>query len=154
MYKNQKNQFPSFSFSNSTTMNKLVFPLFLALFFAACQNTPKTASETPAAGTTAVPAPPALASPEQVQQASSSLATGVKMAEELRAQMDALPAKIKKEKAKEIAGIYATLEGLMEKQTMMLTEIKAASAPAGTPSATQETSETGMPNLKATQVQE
>ncbi len=46
------------------------------------------------------------------------------MMEVLRKQVDALPAKVKKEKSAEIEGMYATLEGMIEKQNGMLSEIK------------------------------
>jgi len=52
------------------------------------------------------------------------------MMEDIRKQVDALPAKVKKEKAAEIEGMYATLEGMIEKQTGMLNEIKVSSTPA------------------------
>jgi uncharacterized coiled-coil DUF342 family protein len=106
-------------------MNKIIFALLLGLFVAACQNTPKSASETPPT-TADAPAPPAAASPEEVQSVSSTLTNGVKAFEDLRKQVDGLPAKVKKEKAAEIDGIYSSLEGMIEKQMMMMNEIKAA----------------------------
>ena len=111
-------------------MNKFIFPLFLGLLFAACQNTPKNAAESTVPALPPAPAAPVPASPEDLQQASANLTTGVKMMEELRKQADALPAKLKKEKAAEIAVIYSNIEGMIEKQTGMLNEIKAAAAPA------------------------
>jgi|GEM_PF-1290965 len=116
-------------------MNKLVFPLLLGLLFSACQNTPKSVADTPLVpadpitkGTAA--AAPAAVTPEAVEEARTNLMTGVKMMEDIRKQVDALPAKVKKEKAAEIEGMYATLEGMIEKQTGMLNEIKVSSTPA------------------------
>jgi len=115
-------------------MNKLVFSLLLGLFFSACQNTPKSAADAPLIPAdpitkgTAAAAPEAI-SPEAVQQVRTNLMTGVKMMEDLRKQVDALPAKVKKEKAAEIDGMYATLEGMIEKQTGMLNDLTPSTSP-------------------------
>lgn len=111
-------------------MNKLVFALLLGLFFTACKDTPKTATDAPVTATEVpvVPAPE-IASTEVLQQVSTTLTSGLKTFEDLRTQVDKLPAKAKKEKAAEIAGIYSTLEGLMVKQGEMLKRINAANAP-------------------------
>lgn len=132
-------------------MNKLVFAHLLGLLLSACQNTPKNASENTATAPAAAaePAPP---SPEGMQEATAKLTTGVKMMEDLRKQVDALPDKVKKEKAAEIAGYYSSLEGMIEKQTGMLNEIKAAS-PA--PSGAATTQESVVPSsLNAAQLQD
>lgn len=117
-------------------MNKLIFSLFLGLLFTACQNTPPNAAESAPAPAPA-PEAPALASPESIQQASEGLNSGIKLMESLRQRVDALPAKVKKDKAAEIEGFYSNFEGMIEKQTGMLNELKAATAPQAE-SATQE----------------
>jgi len=125
-------------------MNKLIFTLLACLLFIACQNTPKSiqvVEEAPSAAPTA----PASASAEAVQQASESLSLGIKTMEDLRKKVDALPAKIKKEKATEIEVFYANFEGMIAKQTGMLNELKAATNPAATEGA-QETSDKVAPN--------
>jgi hypothetical protein len=109
-------------------MNKLFLSLVLCLFFAACQNTPKSASDSPQINPPAT-ATPDVVTPEAVQEASAKLVNGVKMMEELRKQVDALPAQVKKEKTAEIEGMYATLEGMIEKQTGMINEIKQSTTP-------------------------
>ena len=125
-------------------MNKLVFSLLLGLLFTACQNTPKSASDAPiTAPTTAVA--PEVVTPEAVQDASTTLTEAVKMMEALRKQVDALPAKVKKEKADEIAGMYSTLEGMIEKQTGMINEIKASGTPT-TASTSQENGVSALPS--------
>ncbi|MFN0213582.1 MAG: hypothetical protein ACKVT2_04950 [Saprospiraceae bacterium] len=128
-------------------MNKLVFSLLIGLLFTACQNTPKTASEAPTTAdpSALVPEAPEVVTPESVQGATTTLTEGVKMMEELRKQVDALPAKVKKEKADEIAGMYGTLEGMIEKQTGMIEEIKASSTPTAA-SATQENGVSALPS--------
>lgn len=106
-------------------MNKLVFPFLLVFLITACQNTPKSASETqtPVPET---PAAPLVVTQEEMQNVSSSLSSGVSKMEDLRKQVDALPASVKKEKATEIAVFYSDLEGMIEKQTMMLNNLKSA----------------------------
>ena len=115
-------------------MNKLIFSLLLGLLFTSCQNTPKTAADDPKVPATELVAPAASieVTPEAIQEVSSNLASNVKMMESLRKEVDALPAKVKKEKSAEIEGMYATLDGMIEKQNGMLSEIKTpttASAP-------------------------
>ena len=117
-------------------MNKLILSLVLGLFITACQNTPKSGSDSPLINPSTATTP-GVASPEMVQEASAKLISGVEMAEALRKQVDELPAKLKKEKSAEIDGMYATLEGLIEKQTGMLNEIT-ASKKLGTESSDQE----------------
>lgn len=119
-------------------MNKLFFALILGLFLVACQDTPKNANET---GSTA-PIPtqqeaPAVASPEEMQNATVSISEGIKLMEDIRKQASALPEKVKKEKADEIEGITSSLDGLIEKQSIMLSQIQATLNPAATAS-TQE----------------
>jgi len=122
------------TFSHSKNMNKIVFSLLLGLFLSACQNTPKSAADTPLVPADpvtkgAAAAAPEAISPEAVQQVRTNLMTGVKMMEDLRKQLDALPAKVKKEKAAEIDGMYATLEGMIEKQTGMLNDLTPSTSP-------------------------
>ncbi|MFN0175556.1 MAG: hypothetical protein ACKVU0_12975 [Saprospiraceae bacterium] len=106
-------------------MNKLVFPLLLGLLITACQDTPKTEPSSFSAAPEATPPPaPAKVTPESVTEVSEKLAAAVKMMEGLRKQVDALPAKVKKEKSAEIEIMQATLEGMIEKQTGMLNELK------------------------------
>lgn len=133
-------------------MNKFVFPLLLSLFFIACQNTPKSASENmPAAP--AAPAAPTPAAPEEIQKASGGLTSGIQKMEDLRKQVDALPTSVRKAKVAEIDAIYSTLEGMIEKQTGMLNEIKAADVAASDPKASsQEVSTTTV--LTPTQLQD
>jgi hypothetical protein len=110
-------------------MNKLVFALLVGLVFTACQNTPKVESESTTPASTAAPtAPEAPTAPtmEVIQQASVTVSTGLKRMEDLRKQIDALPDKVKKEKATEIEGMYATLEGMIAKQTKMMKDIQVA----------------------------
>ena len=118
-------------------MNKLVFALLIGLLFSACQNTPKVASETSSTKPGA-PAAPAPATAEEIQETIINLTTGITMMEGLRKQVDALPAKEKKEKATEVAGIYNDLEGMIEKQMKMLNDLKAANDPASQSASTQE----------------
>lgn len=108
-------------------MKKIAFSLLLGLVLFSCQNTPKTA-ENPA-NTAETTAATAQATPEGLQNASTSLAENVKNMEDMRKQVDALPANIKKDKAAEIQAIYANLEGMIEKQTGMMNEINSAIAP-------------------------
>ena len=111
-------------------MNKLVFPFVLLLLITACQNTPKSASDAPVP-VAETPAAPAVVTSEEMQQVSTSLSSGVSKMEDLRKQVDALPAAVKKEKAAEIENFYSELEGMIEKQTMMLNTIKSASEQEG-----------------------
>lgn len=109
-------------------MNKVIFTLLLGLSFAACQNTPKSASEANTTPTAPAPAPaPTTAPQESIKEAATNLSNGITMMQELRKQVDALPANVRKAKAKELEAIYSNLESLIEKQTGMLNEI----APAG-----------------------
>lgn len=114
-------------------MNKVILTLLLGLSFAACQNTPKSASEgSTATDTPAATAPAATtAAPESIKEASTNLSNGITMMQELRKQVDALPANVRKEKAKELEAIYGTLESLIEKQTGMLNEIAPAAGGTG-----------------------
>lgn len=118
-------------------MNKIVFALLVGMFFSACQNTPKNASEntTVAPNTPALPAP---ATAEDMQEAVINITTGVTMMENLRKQVDALPAKVKKEKATEIDGLYNDLEGMIAKQSKMLNDLKSTMDPASQGGSTQE----------------
>lgn len=120
-------------------MNKLIFSLLLGLLFTACQNTPKSAGDSPMAdpASSKTPEAPLKITPELVQEVSDNLASGVRKMEELRKQVDALPAQVRKEKSADIDIMYATLEGMIEKQTGMLNEIKVSSAPTAA-NATQE----------------
>jgi len=112
-------------------MNKLIFALLLGLLLAACKDTPKAATDAPVSATQApVVSEPEIASPEALQQTSTNLTTNLKTLEDFRSKVDNLPAKVKKERATEIAGIYGTVEGLMVKQGEMLKQIKASTAPA------------------------
>ena len=111
-------------------MNKVILTLLLGLSFAACQNTPKSASEANTTPTAPAPAPapaPTTAPQESIKEAATNLSNGITMMQELRKQVDALPANVRKAKAKDLEAIYGTLESLIEKQTGMLNEI----APAG-----------------------
>ena len=119
---------PSFFTLIFFKMNKLIFSSLFCLIFLACQDTPKSAGENSPVNT-AITTMPEVVTPEAVQDASSKLSTGVKMMEELRKQVDALPANLKKEKSAEIDGMQASLEGMIEKQTGMLNEIKASTTP-------------------------
>jgi len=114
-------------------MNKLVFSFLLGLLITACQDTPKTESSSFSGAPAATTPPPAAAevTPESVTEVSEKLATAVKMMEDLRKQVDALPAKVKKEKSSEIEGMQATLEGMIEKQTGMLNELKTSATTTG-----------------------
>ena len=105
-------------------MNNLVFPFLLVLLITACQNTPKSASDAPVPET---PAAPAVITSEEMQQVSTSLSSGISKMEDLRKKVDALPATVRKEKATEIEVFYAELEGMIEKQTIMINTIKSAS---------------------------
>lgn len=132
-------------------MNKIVLPILLSLFFMACQNTPKTASESTATAP-ATPTAPAPAAPEAIQAVNANLSKNVTMVEDLRKQVDALPSNVRKAKAAEIEVFYAELEGMIEKQTGMLNEIKAATTPSDPKSASQDT---GVPTeITPAQVQE
>jgi len=115
-------------------MNKLVFSLLLGMLMTACQNTPKTAADGPKAAPTEIAAPAASVkvTPETIQEVSSNLAANVAMMEALRKEVDAIPSKVKKEKSAEIEGMQATLEGMIEKQTGMLNELKASTTTTGT----------------------
>lgn len=109
-------------------MNKVILTLLLGLSFAACQNTPKSASEANTTPTAPAPAPaPTTAPQESIKEAATNLSNGITMMQELRKQVDTLPANVRKAKAKDLEAIYGTLESLIEKQTGMLNEI----APAG-----------------------
>ena len=111
-------------------MKKIAILFGLALLMAACKDTPKQASQ----DTVSTPAPAAApqapaAKPEEIQEAAVNLTTGIKTAEDLRKKVDALPENVRKAKKAEIEGYYSTLEGLIEKQTMMLNEIKGTDNP-------------------------
>ncbi|MDO8367347.1 MAG: hypothetical protein Q7T20_11145, partial [Saprospiraceae bacterium] len=91
------------------------------------------------------PEAPLKITPELIQEVTDNLASGVKDMEELRKQVDALPAQIKKERSADIDMMYTTLEGMIEKQTGMLNEIKAANTPTAA-NATQESGGAAGPN--------
>jgi hypothetical protein len=111
-------------------MNKILFSLLLCSLFVACQDTPKNTPDTAAPIQEAKPTPPNPAL--DMKTVSDELAGGIKMAEAARKQVDALPDKVKKANAAEIEGFQSTLEGVIEKQTMMLNEVKSAGSPAAT----------------------
>ncbi|MBC7778038.1 MAG: hypothetical protein H7246_21580 [Phycisphaerae bacterium] len=136
-------------------MNKLVFSLLIGLLLTACQNTPKAAADAPLispdvtkATAPATPTAPLVVSPDAVQEVTVNLTTGVKMAEDLRKQVDALPTNVRKANAAEIENMYGTLEGLIVKQTGMLNEIKASNNPA------KASQESGAVGPSAAQMQE
>lgn len=108
--------------------------LLLGLLAIACQNTPKNASDN--AQTEKAGPPPASA--EEVGQVVSALTSSIQSLESLRKEVDALPEKIRKEKKAEIEGYYSTMEGLIEKQTQMLNEMKAATSNSPQEGAVQE----------------
>lgn len=118
-------------------MNKLVFPILTALLLSACQNTPKSAADTPLvspdnkskADIPATQAAPDLVASATVQSIAATFDQAIKTAENLRKQVDALPANVRKEKAADIESMYATLEGLIEKQKGMLNELKTFQKP-------------------------
>jgi len=122
-------------------MNKFVCTLLLAVLFSACQDTPKSASETPAE-TTNVPAAPAMAAPEDLERAASTLASNVQNMEDLRKQVDAVPDKIRKANAAVVNEMYAGLEGMIEKQTQMINDIKGTANPTEKSSDSQESGST------------
>ncbi len=72
--------------------------------------------------------------------------------EDIRKQVDELPANVKKEKAAEIEVLYSNLEGMMAKQNKMLEIINASSGPASKAQASQETG--GPDPVNAAQLQE
>ncbi len=124
-------------------MNKLVFSLLLGLVVIACQNTPQNAGGSTAPIPTQ-PAAPAAASPEEMQSASTALSGGIKLMEDIRSQASALPEKVKKEKAAEIEGITSSLDGLIEKQSIMLDQIKATQNPGATASSQESAAPSGV----------
>lgn len=108
-------------------MHKLVFSLLFSLLLVACKNTPNPTPDT----STSSPAAPTEVpvSPEAMQEAAVNLTTGVKMMEDLRKQLDALPNKIKKEKSADLKEFYNSTEGLIEKQSLMLDQLNAVLNP-------------------------
>lgn len=121
-------------------MQKFAFSLLLALFFIACQDTPKTASDAPLP-TDPVAAPvPMPATPEMLNQAASGLQTNMTALKSLQAEVDALPAAIKKAKVAEIEVINVTIEGIVEKQMQMVKDVQSVLNPGQTEAgASQET---------------
>jgi hypothetical protein len=122
-------------------MNKFVCMLLLGLLFSACQDTPKSASEAPT-GATNVPAAPATAAPEDLERAATTLSTNVQRMEDLRKQVDAVPDKIRKANTAVIDEMYAGLEGMIEKQTQMINDIKGTANPMEKSSDSQESGTT------------
>lgn len=118
-------------------MNKFVCTLLLALLFSACQNTPKSASEA-STGATNVPTAPAMAAPEDLERAAATLTTNVQRMEDLRKQVDGVPDKIRKANAAVVNEMYAGLEGMIEKQTQMINDIKGTANPMEKSSDSQE----------------
>lgn len=106
-------------------MNKLTASILLGLFLIACQNTPKNTPESSAN----VPELPPPAPVESLKQSSAKLEASLKSLSEIRDQVDALPEALRKAKRDEIDNIYATIEGMTEKQTSMLNGIKSTLEP-------------------------
>lgn len=91
----------------------------------ACQNTPKSAAEAPQpAGTESS------ASPEALQAAITVAASSRELALSLRDQLDKLPEPVKSKNKDQIAAFYGELEGMVEKEGMMMGEMKATVTPA------------------------
>lgn len=111
-------------------MKKIAVLFGFALLIAACKDTPKTLPQEPAPSPAPAEAPQVQAAKaEDLKVAAVNLNTGIKTAEDLRKKVDQLPDKIRKAKRSEIDDYYATLEGLIEKQTMMLNEINGTTSP-------------------------
>jgi len=108
-------------------MNKLTAALLLGIFLIACQNTPKNAPESTANN----PELPPPAPNESLKQSSAKIEASLKTLLEIRDQVDALPDALRKTKTDEINALYATIEGLTEKQTFMLNGIKTTLEPPG-----------------------
>jgi uncharacterized phage infection (PIP) family protein YhgE len=101
---------------------------FGTLMLASCQNTPKTAADTPSA-TEAPAAQPqeAPVSKELVQQTLVKLNSGREQALALRNQIDQLSAGVKAKNKEAIAAFYNDLEGIMVKEGKMIGDLVAAS---------------------------
>lgn len=106
-------------------MNKLILTLSFGFLLVACQNTPTNNTDSSADSNTSstVASGSAAATPQEVEQLSTVLTNASKSVTDIRSEVDNLPAAIKKEKSAEIEGMYSTLEGILEKQTMMLQEV-------------------------------
>jgi hypothetical protein len=121
--------------SKKNNMQKfvLIFTIgFLAL--NACQNTPKTASETATTNTQATETPAAEsapASPEALQQALTAANSSRELALSLRNQLDQLPAGVKSKNKALIDGFYNDIEGLMGKGSYMIGDMQRTSAGTG-----------------------
>jgi len=113
-------------------MKKLLFSLFAALAFAACQN-----NEAPVAnGISNTGAPqdatqtaPAKALPEPAKVAGDVKAT-LDEIKKISDQLDALPDNVKRTKAEQVNEIRNMVESLTEKQTKLMQELNAPDQPA------------------------
>lgn len=103
---------------------------FGILILASCQNTPKTAADTPpAAETPAVetPAPQETPlTPEFVKETLSKLTSGHEQALSLRNQLDQLSASLKGKNKEAINALYNDLEGILVKEGVMIGDLKRA----------------------------
>lgn len=99
----------------------------LGLVLVACQNSPKNPTENAPANQAPLPAAPALASADEIQKATATISSNLQVLEDLRKKIDALPSNVRKEKSAQIEGYYNEIEGMMAKQTKMLSDLKGAS---------------------------
>jgi len=121
-------------------MQKLVFSLLLAMFFIACQDTPPGAADAPPPAEPMAAPVPLPASPEMLKQASKGLNDNMAALKSLQAEVDALPAAVKKAKVAEIEVMNVTIEGIVEKQTQMVKDVQSVLNPGQTDAgASQET---------------
>ncbi len=110
------------------SMQRFVLLLSLGLLLlTACQNTPKSASEPAPGAETAAPQVAPVAE-ETINQTLSQVNSSKDLVLSIRKELDALPASIKNKNKEAIGLMYNDLEGLLEKEAMMSSELQRASS--------------------------
>ncbi len=114
-------------------MKKLLFSLFAALAFTACQNNESPSangiSNTATPQDAAAPQPAARALPEPAKVAVDVQAS-LDEIKKISAQIDALPDNVKRTKSEQVNELRNMVESLTEKQTKLIQELNAPAQPA------------------------
>jgi hypothetical protein len=109
-------------------MQRFFLLLSVGLFLlTACQNTPKSASESAPATEMAAPQVAPI-SEETIKQTLTQVNSSKDMVLSIRKTLDELPASVKNKNREAIGLMYNDLEGLLEKEAMMSSELQRASS--------------------------
>ena len=110
-------------------MKKILFSCLAVLAFAACQNSESSAPNASDATSKDASKPAQNAEMFQPEKVAGRIQASLDDIKNISGELDALPDKVKKAKATEIAEIRNMVEALTEKQTALIQELNAPAQP-------------------------